>query len=250
MSPPSGHRTPGARRILLAASFVIVVAGLAALAVVYRRQLWSIFKSPEDLRAWVASFGVAGPAVFVGLQAAQVVVFVIPGEVPQVAGGYLFGTWIGTLLSLGGIAVGSTGAFFLARVLGVPFVRLLFEARRIERIRAVADSRRARVVFFLLFLIPGIPKDILCYAAGLSRMRYVDFLWLSMAGRLPGILGSAIIGNAAAQKRWLLALCVFGGSVLLFAAGYLLRERISGRLERMAGSGKGSDGSGEEPRRQ
>ncbi len=213
---------------------VAVFGGLVALSVVFRKQLWTIFRSPEHLRSWVSSFGPAAPLMFVGLQALQVIIFIIPGEVPQIAAGYLFGIWNGALLSVAGIALGSTVSFFLARFLGVPFVRLFFKEAQIERIRGLADSHRSKVVMFLLFLIPGIPKDILCYVAGLSRMGYLAFCAISMLGRTPGILGSSVMGDAAAGKRWILAGTVFGVATVLFVAGYLLRNRISGVLERFS----------------
>ena len=216
------------------AAFVAVFGALIALSILYRRELWSIFRSPEDLRSWISSFGATAPLVFVGLQALQVIIFVIPGEVPQVAGGYLFGIWTGTVLSIVGIAAGSSIDFLLARIFGLPFVRLWFKERQIRRAQALANSRRSRIAMFLLFVIPGIPKDILCYVAGLSRMGYLSFLAISMAGRTPGILGSALMGDAAAAQRWVLAGSVFVVSTLLFVVGYLLRDRISRLLERLA----------------
>ena len=222
------------RKAVTVAVFVCVFGGLIALAVVYRKQLWTVFRSPEHLRAWVSSFGAAAPLVFIGLQALQVIIFVIPGEVPQIAGGYLFGIWSGALLSIVGIAIGSSVSFALARLLGVPFVWQFFSPPQIQRARGMADSRRSKIVMFLLFVIPGIPKDILCYVSGLSRMGYLAFLALSMAGRTPGILGSALMGDAAAGKRWILAGSVFAGATVLFVVGYLFRDRISALLERIS----------------
>jgi uncharacterized membrane protein YdjX (TVP38/TMEM64 family) len=225
---------PGVRRILALAGFPLLLAAIAVPAVIWRRELWQLFSSTGGLRDWVASAGGLAPLVFVAVQALQVVVFVIPGEVPQIAGGYLFGPWLGTLLSLCGILAGSTLDFFLARLAGTPFVKALFPAERVDRLGRLLDSRGARVAFFLLFLIPGIPKDILCYVAGLSPMRFAFFATASMLGRLPGIVGSAFIGDAAAARRWPLVVGLGVGAVALFAAGWLLRERIQGWVERLA----------------
>ena len=93
-------------------------------------------------------------------------------------------------------------------------------------------------MFFLLFLIPGIPKDVLCYVAGLSPLRFPFFILASMVGRLPGIIGSALIGNSAAQKKWVLAAIVLGAAVVLFAAGFFFRERIEKLLRRIGSRGK------------
>lgn len=223
-----------ARKILALAAFPSLFAALFVLAVVFRRQLWELFASADRLREWIASAGATAPLIFVAIQALQVVVFFIPGEIPQVVGGYLFGLWTGTLLSLAGIALGSLVSFIVARALGVPFVHALFEREKVEQVRRILQSPRAKLSFFLLFLIPGLPKDILCYAAGLSSIRLFVFLSFSSVGRLPGIAGSALMGQAAAERRWPLAATVLALAVVLFVIGYLFRERIQLFLERMS----------------
>lgn len=225
---------PDARRIIAIAGFPLLIAAIAAPVVVWRRELWQLFASTERLRDWVASTGALAPLVFVAVQALQVVVFVIPGEVPQIAGGYLFGPWLGTLLSVGGILIGSTVDFFIARWAGTPFVRALFPGDQVGRLGRLLGSSGARIAFFLLFLIPGIPKDVLCYVAGLSPMRFPFFAGVSTLGRLPGIVGSALIGEAAAARRWPLVISLGAASVALFAAGWLLREPIQRRIEALA----------------
>jgi uncharacterized membrane protein YdjX (TVP38/TMEM64 family) len=222
------------RRLLALIAFPALVAALAAAAVVFRDPLWQLFRSSESLREWLRAAGPVAPLVFVALQALQVVVFIIPGEIPQVVGGYLFGIWKGSLLSLAGITLGAILNFSIARLLGLPFVYALFRRDGVDRIRQLADSRRARLSFFLLFLIPGIPKDILCYVAGLSSLALPTFLLFSTLGRIPGIVGSALMGDAAASRRWLLAGGVFLTATVLFLVGYLFRERIQRLLERMA----------------
>jgi uncharacterized membrane protein YdjX (TVP38/TMEM64 family) len=121
----------------------------------------------------------------------------------------------------------------ISRALGVPFVYALFSRQKVEQARGIANSSKARLSFFLFFLIPGIPKDILCYVAGLSVMKLHVFLLFSTLGRVPGIVGSALIGNAAADRRWILAGTIFFVAVVLFVIGFLFRERIQGLLENL-----------------
>jgi uncharacterized membrane protein YdjX (TVP38/TMEM64 family) len=223
-----------ARRILSLVAFPAVFAAILTLGIVFRREIWALFTSSERLRTWIAAAGLKAPLLFVGVQALQVVVFFIPGEIPQIAGGYLFGIWQGALLSLAGITLGACFNFLMARLLGVPFVRALFAGKDVERTRRLAESGRARLTFFLLFLIPGIPKDILCYAAGLSSLSLGTFLLYSSLGRLPGIVGSAFMGEAAAGERWLLAGGLLLLAVVLFVLGFLLRDQIQFLLARMA----------------
>jgi uncharacterized membrane protein YdjX (TVP38/TMEM64 family) len=224
-----------ARRILALAGLPLLVTAIAVPVVIWHRELWQLFSSTARLREWVASTGALAPLVFVAVQVLQVVVFVIPGEVPVFAGGYLFGPWLGSVLSLAGILVGSAIDFYLARLAGVPFVKALFPGDQVDRIGRLLESRGARIGFFLLFLVPGIPKDILCYVAGLSPLAFPFFVGVSMLGRLPGIVGSAFIGDAAAARRWPLVIGLGAAAIVLFVTGWLLRDALQGRIERLAG---------------
>jgi len=231
---------PRIRRALAIVGFPLLVAAVLIPVIVFRQEIWRLFTSVERLQEWVAASGPVAPLVFIAIQVLQVVVFVIPGEVAQIAGGYLFGTWLGALYSAAGIIIGSAIDFFLARLLGVPFVNALFSAGKVQETRSLLDSSRSKTVFFLLFLIPGIPKDVLCYVAGLSPLSFRFFILASMAGRLPGIIGSALIGNSAADRRWILAGSILAAAVVLFMAGFFLRERIGKWLRAIAARPGGS----------
>jgi uncharacterized membrane protein YdjX (TVP38/TMEM64 family) len=221
------------RRIVSLIAFPLLFLALLVVTIVLWRPLWSLFGSPQALREWIRGTGIVAPLVFVGVQMFQVVFFFVPGEIPQVAGGYMFGLLNGTLLSMAGITLGASFNFAISRVLGVPFVNALFSSQKVKQARRIANAPKARLSFFLFFLIPGIPKDILCYVAGLSAMRIHVFLLFSTLGRIPGIVGSALIGDAAADSRWILAGTVFFVAVVLFAVGFLFRERIQQLLERL-----------------
>ena len=228
------------RKALSMLAFPLLFVLFLVLTVVFWSDLWALFSSSQTLREWIRGTGVIAPLVFVAVQAFQVVFFFIPGEIPQVAGGYMFGLWMGTLLSLLGITLGATFNFLIARLLGVPFVNVLFSAEKVERTRRIAGSPKAKLSFFLFFLIPGIPKDVLCYVAGLSVMKLPVFLIFSTLGRIPGIIGSALIGDAAADRRWILAGTIFFVAAVLFVLGFLFRERIQRLLEEIGRRRRGS----------
>jgi uncharacterized membrane protein YdjX (TVP38/TMEM64 family) len=221
------------RQITAMVLFPLLVAALVVPVVVWHAELWKVFGSVRRIRTWIEGWGAIAPLVFVAVQAIQVIVFAIPGEVVQIAGGYLFGGWVGTLLSLLGILVGSTAAFFLARGLGRPFVATVVPHAQWEQVEKLLESRSSQIVFFLLFLVPGIPKDILCYLAGLTPMSFLFFLGVSTVGRLPGIIGSSAIGGAARSSRWVALGILSVTAVLLFVAGLILRPRLQSLVERM-----------------
>ena len=226
------------RRIVALVVFPILVAALVVPVIVWHAELWSLFGSVGKIRAWIQSWGAVAPRVFIGVQAVQVIVFAIPGEVVQIAGGYLFGGGLGILLSMAGILLGSTAAFFLSRLLGRPFVAAVIPAAQLERVERLLESRSSRIVFFLLFLIPGVPKDILCYVAGLTPMPFLFFLGVSTVGRLPGIVGSSLIGGAARSSRWVALVVLSAAAIVLFVAGLLLRPKLQALIEKVAGRRK------------
>ena len=214
---------------------------------IFRQQLMNIFSSPEKLKAWLKSGRILTPLLFIGLQALQVVVFIIPGEVPQIAGGYLFGILDGILLSIAGIAAGSIISFYLARILGVPFIQSIFKPEQVKKTEQLIVSPRSKLAFFLLFLIPGIPKDILCYIAGLSPMKIYTFLIISTVGRLPGIIGSVLMGDAAAGKRWIFAGIIFTAAVILFFTGFIYREKLEQWISSLSHKSKKKEKDYEDP---
>ena len=129
-----------------------------------------------------------GPLSFVGfiiLQAIQVIAAPIPGEVTGFIGGYLYGIVIGIVLSTIGLTIGSWVAFTLSRVLGRPFVEKFIKKKTIERYDYLLHHKGAFLVF-LLFLIPGFPKDSLCYILGLGHLTTKEFLIISTVGRFAG----------------------------------------------------------------
>jgi uncharacterized membrane protein YdjX (TVP38/TMEM64 family) len=222
------------KRLLAMVGFPLLLTAIFAPLIIFRREVWDFFTSIKNIREWVSERGAIAPMVFVAVQALQVIVFVIPGEVPEVAGGYLFGVWAGLLLSMLGILLGSAVGFFLSRLLGVPFVRAIVPKEQFDKMEKLLNSPRSKIVFFLLFLIPAIPKDFLCYVAGLSPMGFPFFIAISFLGRLPALFGSTMIGSAWAENRWVLAGIIFAVVAVLFGVGYLLRDRVGKLIERIS----------------
>lgn len=218
------------KRILSVLGFPALLVLVGILAFVFRDSLFGLFRSSESIRAWVEARGALAPLAFMGLQVLQVVIFVIPGEIVQVAGGFAFGLWGGAFWSILGILAGSLVNFAVGRLLGRPFVESVFGAERISRVDAATAGGKAAAGFLLLFVIPGIPKDILTYAAGASSLPFGVFIVVSTLGRLPGILGSAYMGSAVYDKEFRLAIVILVVSTALFALGLVFRDKLHGLI--------------------
>ena len=230
------------KRIFLSLLGLIGLISSLYLAIRYRLELRLLYSSPYALRGYMEGWGVYGPLLFMGLQVLQVIVFIIPGEFTQFAGGYFFGFWHGLFYSLVGITLGSTFNFFVARVLGKPFILRIFGKERVERFVQFMESTQAKGVVLVLFILPGFPKDFLCYVVGLTRYGLPYFLLLSTLGRLPGLLMSSYLGDAAALQAWKEAIIALGIGAVLFALGMWGRRKFLSRHSNLKIPGPGKEG--------
>ncbi len=211
-------------RVLWTGAAVAFLASLLVLA--WQRGWLERLADHEQVVAWMRQEGAAGPLLCIGINFVQVVVFAIPGEITQIAAGYVFGPWYGFLYSLVGIFLGSAFDFCFAKGVGRPGVRRILGAERLARVDGHLRSRKGLMAIFVLFLLPGMPKDALSYGAGLSAMRLSLFLVLSVPARMPALLLSTLFGSEAHDGDytgmvWIAA----AAGVLLVVAGYYHRMR-------------------------
>jgi uncharacterized membrane protein YdjX (TVP38/TMEM64 family) len=209
----------------------LMVIALAAFAAPY---WWPVFQDPQVIHSWLTASGPWAPIVYVLLQALQIVIFIVPGEVTQIAAGWAFGFGWGSVLSVIGAVLGSAAAFGLARLFGVALVHRIAGQQAVAKFDKLMESPRFIGSIFLLFLIPGVPKDILCYVAGLSSLKFLPFLLFGTVARLPGILGSSLMGKALFHGDWLLLAVIAGVAVVLFGIGWWFRDPIFKLIERVA----------------
>lgn len=178
----------------------------------------------EGLSELLTSYGATSVFLFIALQITQVVISPLPGDVTGLIGGYLYGPFLGTVYSTIGLCIGSWAAFVLARSFGLPFVERIIRPSRIRQYDAFLEHKGLAIAF-IFFLIPGFPKDTLCYILGLSHMRTATFLVISTAGRLLGTIMLSVFGSFARNNRFwpLAALLAVTGLCLL--AAYFYREK-------------------------
>ncbi len=154
-----------------------------------------ILKDPNILKELILSYGNFSILVFVLMQVLQVVAFFIPGEFIQIAGGYIFGTFLGGIISLMGITLGSIIVYFVSNKYGKPFVEKLISKKEVKFFKKILKAGSKKTVVFMFYLIPGIPKDALAYICGVSNISFKDFFIYSTLGRIPGIFISSFFGQ-------------------------------------------------------
>ena len=176
--------------------------------------------------------GPVGVLILIGLQLLQVIVAFIPGEVVQVAAGMLYGPFGGTAVILLGVIIASTIVFELVHVLGAPFVRSMVSDTFLEKFRSFERSGKLNVVVFILFLIPGLPKDVFTYVVGLTDMKLGTFLLLSTLGRIPGVFVSSYAASSIMQGDYLTSAIMFGVLAIIAGIGVLFRDKIMDRFSK------------------
>lgn len=214
------------RRALLA------VAALVGTVAAVTGALWWVeprLFDPGWVRARIAAAGPAAPAVFVLLQAAQVVLAPVPGQVLAGIGGYLFGSLLGTIYSMLGVTLGSTVVFAASRRYGRPFVARVLTEETLNRVDGFVD-RYGSVGLFVAFVLPTFPDDALCTAVGLTELRYWRFLLLLLVGRTPTFLAAAFAGTSLAGGDLERALAVMAGLLTVSVLVYRFRSELSDRL--------------------
>ncbi len=190
-----------------------------------------IFIDKEKLINFVESFHPFDELVFISLQILQVVFAPIPGELTGFIGGYIYGPVLGTLYSTVGLVIGSWLAFILARVLGLPFVEKTVKPETLKKYDFILEHKGA-LLAFVLFLIPGFPKDFLCYIMGLSHMHVWTFLVVSTVGRLFGTILLSVSGGFARNGQYEMLFVVLGISGILVLTAFLYREKWLEMLKR------------------
>ena len=214
------------RKLLAGGSIGVFVLFAACLFWFVGRPLIQFVSQPEAFREWVGAWGIWGKLAFIGMMALQIFVAVIPGEPLEMGAGYAFGAWEGTLLCLLGAALGSVVVLLFVRCFGAMAVEVFFPREKIKALGFLKNERRQGLLFFTLFFIPGTPKDILTYVAGLTDMKLWHWLVITTPARLPSIVTSTISGNALGMGNFTFAVLVFGGTLFLSAGGLLLYHKI------------------------
>jgi len=191
----------------------------------YSFGLIDLFLDRQRMTKFIHEHRAYAALIFIGLQALQVVAAPVPGEVTGFVGGYFFGNVWGIVYSTIGLTTGSWMAFLIARLLGRHLVEVVVNAEVIRRYDYVM-KHKGLFLAFVMFLIPGFPKDILCYLLGLGHMGHRDFLLVSTTGRLLGTTLLTVGGTFFRDARYGAFFTVVGIGVAAILLVMVYRERI------------------------
>jgi len=220
------------RRVLAALAILLVACGVLVFALVggWRgfdryQELFEFYANGKAISQYVKDAGPYGPIVFIAMQALQVVAAPFPGEATGILGGYLFGTLPGLIYSTIGLTIGSCLGFALGRWLGLPFVRRFVKEETYHKFDFLTRAK-GELMVFVLFLIPGFPKDILCYILGVSPMPFGIFLLVCAVGRIPGTWLLSMQGAQVRGQQYVGFVVLLSLIAVISLVLYLYRDQV------------------------
>lgn len=181
------------------------------------------------VRVFVSDHAFVSRLAMLGINIVQVLLAFLPGEPVELASGYAFGFWGGTALCLVASGLATSMIYWATRRWGWKLVGLFFDRSLFDRFSWLKSAKRLELIMFIVFLIPGTPKDFLTYFAGLTNMRFLPVVLIATFGRIPSIVTSTIAASAVGSGNWPLVACTLVASAFLLAVGGLMYRRLRSR---------------------
>ncbi len=217
-------------KLKILSGFALII--VCALLVVVLYPFFSSYNDSEKLSLYIESFGIWGAFVLLIVQIFQIVVALIPGEFTEFVSGTLYGTLFGSLICLAGVFIGEFLVFILVKWLGTRFAWKMVSGKEFKKLKFLNDERKLEYTIFLLFFIPGTPKDVLTYFAPMTKIKLKEFLLLSCVARIPSIVSSAYAGSTFADGNFLQTLVVYIIIGAVSISGLFIHRRIINKGEK------------------
>ncbi len=212
--------------------FIVITIMLSILAIscyiawTLKGPMAKFVTEPQLFREWIDQRGIWGMVAYVAMLVVQVILAVIPGEPLEIAGGYAFGPVWGTILCVIGTTIGSIIVYMLVKRFGMKIVTLFFSKEKIESLKFLKSSPKRNILFMIIFIIPGTPKDLLCYFIGLTDIDFMTMLLICSLGRLPSIITSTVGGDALGTANYMWAIAVFAVTAIISIGGIAIYNHI------------------------
>ncbi len=207
------------QKLLGAVSIIVFVLFVALVCWFIGRPMIKLAEQPEYFRDWIDSKEIFGRLIFIGMVVVQVIFAIIPGEPLEIGAGYAFGAIEGTVLCLIGGMLGAVAVFAFVRKYGIRVVEVFYPVSKINSLKILADDKKRNILFWVIFLLPGTPKDLCIYLLGLTKISNRDFILITTLARLPSIVTSTVGGNALGIKNYVLAIVVFAVTIAISLIG-------------------------------
>ena len=165
--------------------------------------------------------GFLGMLTLFGLQVAQIFLFILPGEPLEILAGMCYGGIGGTIFITVSVFIITSAVFFTLRKLGRKFVYDFCSEERVKKIensKLFKNPKKIEFIMMILFLIPGTPKDLLVYIAGLLPIKPLRFILISTFARLPSVISSTFAGSNLVVGDWKMSIIIYAVTFLIVGA--------------------------------
>ena len=184
-----------------------------------------------EISEFVEHAGIFAPLLFILLMALQIVIAFLPGGPLEITAGMLFGGLFGTIFTVMGTILGTLAVYGLVKKFGKPLVHFFISEEKMKKFSILEDEERLAFWVFVLFLIPGIPKDLLTYIVPLTKMSGKQFLLLSALARFPALVVSVLIGSNLIQGKYWLCIVIACIPTVIAIFGFCMKNKILNKKE-------------------
>lgn len=209
-------------KISKATLFTIIIFGIGfiipALGFLFPE---TFFSSREQISQFLKNFGIWAPLIFIGLSIIPVVVTPLNHSIFALAGGFIFGPWLGFLFNWIAKIIGSLINFFVGRILGKKVVFRLIKKQELTQYNMLFS--KGKFVLFLIFSVPFLTNDTLSYLAGISSMKFPAFLFIIIFGHIGTTLSLAYLGGGFSLNDPIFITIIF--AVILLALFYFYLKK-------------------------
>lgn len=214
------------RRVAVLVALLVFVGIVGVLALLFGRDVLAFLTDGRRVQEQVDRMGPLAPVVFGALVVIQEVTVLVPSEPLELAAGYAFGFWKGSLIYLAASVVGCIAIIAVVRFGGDRVLELILTSKRRAQLARLREAQKFDLAILVCFFIPGVPKDLMAYLAAFAGMRPVHLVAITTAGRLPSVLAVTLASSFAAAGDWRATALVFGVSVVAVVVGVLLYHRF------------------------
>lgn len=229
---PDGTGT-SLRDKLLGAGILAVALGLFLwFSAMLCRPIFLLASNPERLERFIQEQGALGRVAFLGIQILQGFL-PIPLELTAVAGGYAFGRVQGALLTLGSVVISTTAIFYFTKIFGHKVMDLFFTPAQQKNVKYFRDEKVRTAATWIVFLIPGMPKRMFVFSAGLVPQKFSRFLIVSTLARAPALLACSFGGQALGSGNYGQATAIFIVTGIVSVIGIAAFKTVTGKKSKL-----------------
>lgn len=193
----------------------------------------------SDFKDFISNMGIKGLFIMIGLIILQLIISILPGEPLEILAGMCYGTIGGMIVMFIGTFLSSTLVYLLVKKFGRNFIYTFVSKEKLEKIensKLFKNKTKIEYITFILFFIPGTPKDLLTYMGGLLPIKATRFLIICTFARFPSIITSTFAGANIANGNWKITIITFIVTFFISLLGIILINIFQGKKLSIKGS--------------